>query len=244
MLITDEAIDEISFRSDGDARSALNCLQVAIQSCETPTGRHVARNSSQDTTTTAAAATTITADCIKGCLERSSILYDKKGEEHYNCASALQKSIRGSDANAALYWVVRMLEGGEDPLFVARRLVRTASEDIGLADPAALSQAVAAFQATTFIGMPECDVILAQCAVQLARAPKSTEVYHAYGRAKDCVRNQKGPMPTVPLHLRNATTGLMKSLGYGQGYVRYGTPDQPTLPFLPEELAHMDFFDG
>eukprot|EP00106_Octopus_bimaculoides_P007850 XP_014775292.1 PREDICTED: ATPase WRNIP1-like [Octopus bimaculoides] len=162
--------------------------------------------------TTEYSPTIIDVDCVKESLERSCILYDKKGEEHYNCASALQKSIRGSDPDAALYWMARMLEGGEDPLFIARRLVRTASEDIGLADPLALTQAVAAFQATNFIGKPECDVILAQCAVYLARAPKSVEVYSAYTKAKQCILEHRGPLPSVPLHLRNATTGLMKSL--------------------------------
>uniref|UniRef100_A0A0L8H5N9 MgsA AAA+ ATPase C-terminal domain-containing protein n=1 Tax=Octopus bimaculoides TaxID=37653 RepID=A0A0L8H5N9_OCTBM len=200
--INNKVIEEIAFLCDGDGRVALNCLQMAVQS-------QIQKN---EVDTTEYSPTIIDVDCVKESLERSCILYDKKGEEHYNCASALQKSIRGSDPDAALYWMARMLEGGEDPLFIARRLVRTASEDIGLADPLALTQAVAAFQATNFIGKPECDVILAQCAVYLARAPKSVEVYSAYTKAKQCILEHRGPLPSVPLHLRNATTGLMKSL--------------------------------
>ncbi|CAI9744304.1 ATPase WRNIP1 isoform X1 [Octopus vulgaris] len=200
--INNKVIEEIAFLCDGDGRVALNCLQMAVQS----------QTQKKETDANEASPTIIDVDCVKESLERSCILYDKKGEEHYNCASALQKSIRGSDPDAALYWMARMLEGGEDPLFIARRLVRTASEDIGLADPLALTQAVAAFQATKFIGMPECDVILAQCAVYLARAPKSVEVYSAYLKAKRSIVEHRGPQPSVPLHLRNATTGLMKSL--------------------------------
>ncbi|KAI4878125.1 hypothetical protein NFI96_011071, partial [Prochilodus magdalenae] len=178
-------------------------------------------------------------------LSQTGALYRRSqtGEEHYNCISALHKSMRGTDENAALYWLGRMLEGGEDPLYVARRLVRFASEDVGLADPAALSQAVAAFQACHFIGMPECEVILAQCVVYLARAPKSIEVYKAYNNVKACVRNHKGPLPPVPLHLRNAPTKLMKQLGYAKGY-KYnpefnGPVDQE---YLPKELCGINFF--
>ncbi|NXO58962.1 WRIP1 ATPase, partial [Aramus guarauna] len=165
------------------------------------------------------------------------------GEEHYNCISALHKSMRGSDENASLYWLARMLEGGEDPLYVARRLVRFASEDIGLADPLALTQAVAAYQGCHFIGMPECEVILAQCVVYFARAPKSIEVYRAYNNVKECLRMHTGPLPPVPLHLRNAPTRLMKNLGYGKGYKYNPMYKEPVeQDYLPEELKGTDFF--
>ncbi|CAF98488.1 unnamed protein product, partial [Tetraodon nigroviridis] len=176
---------------------------------------------------------------IKEGLQRSHILYDKAGEEHYNCISALHKSMRGSDENASLYWLGRMLEGGEDPIYVARRMVRFAS----LADPAALSQAVSAFQACHFIGMPECEVILAQCAIYLARAPKSIEVYQAYANVKACLRNHKGPLPSVPLHLRNAPTRLMKDLGYSKGYKYNPSFSGPVeQEYLPQELQGVNFF--
>ncbi|NXF68830.1 WRIP1 ATPase, partial [Ciccaba nigrolineata] len=165
------------------------------------------------------------------------------GEEHYNCISALHKSMRGSDENASLYWLARMLEGGEDPLYVARRLVRFASEDIGLADPLALTQAVAAYQGCHFIGMPECEVILAQCVVYFARAPKSIAVYRAYSNVKECLRTHTGPLPPVPLHLRNAPTRLMKNLGYGKGYKYNPMYQEPVeQDYLPEELKGTDFF--
>ncbi|TRY90832.1 hypothetical protein DNTS_021030 [Danionella cerebrum] len=175
---------------------------------------------------------------VKEVLQRSHFLYDRAGEEHYNSISALHKSMRGSDANAGLYWLGRMLEGGEEPLYVARRLVRFASEDVGLADPLALTQAVSTFQACHLIGMPECE-----CVVYLARAPKSVEVYQAYNKVKACVRTHRGPLPPVPLHLRNAPTKLMKNLGYAEGY-KYN-PDFHGLveqEYLPEELRGVDFF--
>ncbi|KAG8228426.1 hypothetical protein J437_LFUL003903 [Ladona fulva] len=145
--------------------------------------------------------------------QRSHMLYDKKGDEHYNTISALHKSLRAGDDNATLYWLARMLEGGEDPMFIARRLVRAASEDVGLADPQALQLAVATMQGCQLIGMPECDVLLAQCAVYLSRAPKSREMDNAIAKARECVRTHKGPLPSIPLYLRNAPTRLMKDLG-------------------------------
>ncbi|KAF7246068.1 ATPase WRNIP1 [Varanus komodoensis] len=185
----------------------------------------------------------ITEDHVKEGLQRSHILYDRAGEEHYNCISALHKSMRGSDENASLYWLARMLEGGEDPLYVARRLVRFASEDIGLADPLALPQAVAAYQGCHFIGMPECEVLLAQCVTYFARAPKSIEVYSAYSQVKACLRKHQGPLPPVPLHLRNAPTKLMKDLGYGKEY-KYNPmyKDPVEQEYLPEELKGINFF--
>lgn len=153
---------------------------------------------------------------IKRAYLSANILYDKGGEEHYNIISALHKSMRGSDADAALYWLARMLESGDDPLYVARRLVRFASEDIGLADPEALNQAVSAYQAAHFLGMPECNVILAQAVAYLARAPKSNALYMAYGEIQKDIKEL--PRDPVPLHLRNAPTNLMKDLGYGKEY--------------------------
>ncbi|NP_998085.1 ATPase WRNIP1 [Danio rerio] len=232
VCVEQKALDTLAHLCDGDARAALNGLQLAVQACVLQSSSNHNRSS-----------TVVREQHIKEALQRSHILYDKAGEEHYNCISALHKSMRGSDANAALYWLARMLEGGEDPLYVARRLVRFASEDIGLADPVALSQAVAAFQACHLIGMPECEVILAQCAVYLARAPKSVEVYKAYNNVKMCLRNHKGPLPSVPLHLRNAPTKLMKNLGYAKGYKYNPNYSGPVKQeYLPEELRGVDFF--
>ncbi|XP_054982815.1 ATPase WRNIP1 [Sorex araneus] len=232
VFIEDKAVDTLACLSDGDARACLNGLQLALlarlskggQAC--PPGRLL-----------------VTETDVKEGLQRSHVLYDRAGEEHYNCISALHKSMRGSDPSAGLYWLARMLEGGEDPLYVARRLVRFASEDVGLADPSALTQAVAAYQGCHLIGMPECEVLLAQCVVYLARAPKSVEVYRAYNNAKACVRSHPGPLPPVPLHLRNAPTRLMKELGYGQGYVYNPAARGPVQQdYLPEGLRGLDFF--
>jgi len=153
---------------------------------------------------------------IKRAYLSANILYDKGGEEHYNIISALHKSMRGSDADAALYWLARMLEAGDDPLYLARRLVRFASEDIGMADPQALVQAISAYQAAHFLGMPECNVALAQAVVYLARALKSNDLYIAYNKAQKDIKEM--PREPVPLHLRNAPTDLMKELGYGKNY--------------------------
>lgn len=230
IYIQQKALDTISFLCDGDARAGLNSLQLAVQAqLSAAAGRR--------------AVLVVTEEHVKEGLQRSHILYDRAGEEHFNCISALHKSMRGSHANAALYWLGRMLEGGEDPLYVARRLVRFASEDVGLADPAALPQAVSAYQSCHFIGMPECEVILAQCVVYLSRAPKSVEVYQAYKNVKSCLRKHKGPLPPVPLHLRNAPTRLMKQLGYAKGYKynpAFSSPVQQE--YLPPELRDLDFF--
>ncbi|CAK6974642.1 ATPase WRNIP1 [Scomber scombrus] len=235
IYIEQKALDTIAHLCDGDARAGLNGLQLAVQaqvSSARPLGHD---GSSQEIL--------VKEEHIKEGLQRSHILYDKAGEEHYNCISALHKSMRGSHENASLYWLGRMLEGGEDPLYVARRLVRFASEDVGLADPSALPQAVSAFQACHFIGMPECEVILAQCVVYLARAPKSVDIYKAYASVKACLRNHKGPLPSVPLHLRNASTKLMKQLGYAKGYKynpAFCVPVEQN--YLPDELQGINFF--
>ncbi|XP_041954457.1 ATPase WRNIP1 [Alosa sapidissima] len=237
VYIEQKALDTIAHLCDGDARAGLNGLQLAVQA------RVAAHRAGMPDPSRDAPHILIQEDHVKEGLQRSHILYDKAGEEHYNCISALHKSLRGSHENAALYWLGRMLEGGEDPLYVARRLVRFASEDIGLADPAALPQAVSAFQACHFIGMPECEVILAQCVVYLARAPKSVDVYKAYSNVKACLRNHRGPLPPVPLHLRNAPTRLMKDLGYAKGY-KYNPAFSSAVEqeYLPEELRGMNFF--
>ena len=210
--IDDDTINLLASMSNGDARVALNVLEYA---------------SGLDPD--------VSADIIKQAFQKSHLLYDKDGEEHYNIISALHKALRGSDADAALYWLARMLEAGEDPLYIARRLVRFASEDVGLANSRALEQAVAAYQACHFIGLPECNVILAQIVVYLAKCEKSNELYTAYNQAAADVR-EYGNQP-VPLHIRNAPTKLMKDLDYGKGY-KY-SPDygyKERQEYLPEKL--------
>ncbi|KAK6490682.1 ATPase WRNIP1 [Huso huso] len=236
VYIEQKAVRTIAHLCDGDARNGLNGLQLAVQTrMNAAKLGHLKLDTSQTIL--------IEEDHVKEGMQRSHILYDKAGEEHYNCISALHKSMRGSDENASLYWLGRMLEGGEDPLYVARRLVRFASEDVGMADPMALTQAVSAFQASHFIGMPECEVILAQCVVYLARAPKSVDIYKAYGNVKACLRTHKGPLPSVPLHLRNAPTKLMKDLGYAKGYKYNPAFSEPVeQDYLPEELKGINFF--
>ncbi|KAF6112296.1 hypothetical protein HJG60_020377 [Phyllostomus discolor] len=239
VFIEDKAVDTLAYLSDGDARAGLNGLQLAVLA-RLSSRKMFCKKSGQ---TYSPSRVLITENDVKEGLQKSHILYDRAGEEHYNCISALHKSMRGSDQSASLYWLARMLEGGEDPLYVARRLVRFASEDIGLADPSALTQAVAAYQGCHFIGMPECEVLLAQCVVYFARAPKSIEVYSAYNNVKACLRNHQGPLPPVPLHLRNAPTRLMKDLGYGKGYKYNPMYSEPVdQEYLPEELRGVDFF--
>lgn len=205
--------------SNGDARIVLNTLEFAVKTVSRQKDGQIILDKK----------------IISQALQKSHYLYDKAGEQHYNIVSALHKSIRGGDADAALYWLARMLEAGEDPLYVARRLVRMAVEDIGLAEPRALEQATAAYQAVHFLGMPEGDLALAQCAVYLAHAPKSIEVYQAYGQAKADVKNTLDE--PVPLHLRNAPTKLMKELGYGRNY-KYSPQYswQEEQEYFPEKL--------
>jgi putative ATPase len=185
--------------ANGDARVALNGLEAAVALARPLKGRR-----------------RVTAALVEEAMQRRNLLYDRAGEEHYNIISALHKSLRDSDPDASLYWLGRMLEAGEDPLYVARRLIRFASEDVGLADPAALSQAVAAQQAAHFIGMPEANLALAQAVVYLATAPKSNALYSAYSAVQEDVERTRAD--PVPLHLRNAPTPLMRRLGYGKGY--------------------------
>lgn len=212
LSIPQETVALLANMSNGDARTALNVLEYA-----------------------ASISADITPELIKEAFQKSHLLYDKDGEEHYNIISALHKSMRGSNADAALYWLARMLEAGEDPLYIARRLVRFASEDIGLANSRALEQAMAAFQACHVIGMPECNVILAQAVVYLAKCKKSNQLYMAYRAAAEDVK-RFGNLP-VPLHLRNAPTDLMKDLKYGEDY-KY-SPDfeySEDQEYFPEQL--------
>ena len=219
--LSDDALDFIAATSAGDARQALNSLQLVVETA------HGA----------------VDGESVKKILQRRSLMYDKGGEEHYNIISALHKSIRNGDADAAVYWLVRMLEGGEDPLYIARRLVRAASEDVGNADPQALVLAIAVQQTVHFLGMPEAGVALAQLATYLAAAPKSNAVYAGYGEAVTEVR--QGDNPPVPLHIRNAPTRLMKDLGYGRGYQYAHDFDEQTaaMECLPEALAGRRFYE-
>ena len=177
----------------------------------------------------------ITDDVVDDAFQKSYLRYDKDGDEHYNIISALHKSMRGSDPNASLYWLARMLEAGEDPLYIARRIVRFASEDIGIANSHALEQAVSAYHACHFIGMPECNVILSQAVIYMAKSKKSNEIYSAYKKAVDDVR-RFGSLP-VPIHIRNAPTKLTKELGYGKDY-KYSPEHNydEDQEYLPEEL--------
>jgi putative ATPase len=193
-----DALQKIAAHSSGDARSAYNALEVAASLAQQ------------------AGVSTLTDEIVHEALQKRVLLYDKAGEEHYNLISALHKSVRNSDPDAALYWLARMLEAGEDPLYIARRVVRMSVEDIGLAEPNALALCMAARDAVDFIGMPEGNLALAQAIVYLCAAPKSNALYTAYGAVQEDV--ERTAAEPVPLHLRNAPTGLMKGLGYGRGY--------------------------
>lgn len=214
--ISKEIITLISKLANGDARMALNTLEAAAQ-----------QNAN------------ITSELIKKVLQKSHLYYDKSGEEHYNIISALHKSMRGGDANAALYWLARMLEGGEEPRYVARRLLRFASEDVGLADNFALVLANNVFDACHKIGMPECSVHLAQLVVYLSNAKKSVSAYLSYGKAKKDVE-EYGNLP-VPMHIRNAPTKLMEKLGYGKGYKYTPLEDSTGQQYLPDELKNKKY---
>jgi putative ATPase len=222
----DEVLEQILAFSQGDARVALNTLEIA------------AGIAPQDTR----GARELTREIVEEAMQKKMLIYDKAGEDHYNIISALHKSLRNSDADASLYWLARMLEAGEDPLYVVRRLVRFASEDIGNADPKALQITLEAKDAFHFLGLPEGKLAIAQAVIYLATAPKSNALYTAYGRASREVE-QSGALP-VPLHIRNAPTALMKNLDYGKGY-KYahdyaeGIVD---MECLPEELQGKRFY--
>jgi len=223
--ITDEMLGIIAGFANGDARVALSTLEMVIL------------NSPVDE-----AGTTVTTEIIEQCISKKSLLYDKNGEEHYNIISALHKSMRNSDAQASIYWLARMLEAGEDPLYVARRIVRFASEDIGMADSRALEIAVAAYQACHFIGMPECSVHLTHAVTYMSVAPKSNALDAAYHQAADDARNMLAE--PVPLHIRNAPTKLMKELGYGKGYIyAHDTEDKiAVMQCLPDSLLGRKYY--
>jgi len=226
IVIGDEAIQHISVFSGGDARAAYNTLEAGVRAAQPD----------------ASGTRTITKELLAELLQRKFLLYDKSGEEHYNLISALHKSVRNSDPDAALYWLVRMLESGEDPLYIARRLVRMASEDVGLAEPGALAVTIAAMQAADFNGPPEGNLALAQAAVYLSLAPKSNALYTGYGSvASDLESTRTEP---VPLHLRNAPTGLMKNIGYGKGYqYAHDVEDKVAdMECLPESLAGKAYY--
>ena len=215
---TEEILEQIAVYANGDARQAYNTLEVA------------------------AASGAITRQSVEDALQRKTLLYDKSGEEHFNLISALHKSVRSSDVDAALYWLVRMLEGGEDRLYIARRLIRMAIEDIGLADPRALEQAVAAMQAVHFLGIPEGDLALAQAAIYLCAAPKSDASYHAMNEAREDV--ERTIAEPVPMQLRNPVTASMKQWGYGAGYEHAHLHDDAIsgMECLPPSLAGRRYY--
>lgn len=223
--ITPKLLEAIAVFSNGDARTALNTLEMAITNGEIGAGT-----------------ITVTEEVLSQCISRKSLLYDKNGEEHYNLISALHKSMRNSDPDAAVYWLARMLEAGEDPLYIARRLIRFASEDIGMADSQALPLAVSAYQACHFNGMPECNVNLAHTVTYLSLAPKSNAVYIAYGECKkDALQTLAAP---VPLQLRNAPTKLMEELHYGEGYeYAHNTEEKLThMSCMPDSLKDRTYY--
>ena len=226
VVISDDVIRMIAVFANGDARTALSTLEMAVLNGEYENE-----------------VTTVTVDTVEQCTSKKSLLYDKNGEEHYNLISALHKSMRNSDPDAAVYWLARMLEAGEDPLYVARRLTRFASEDVGLADPRALELVIAAYQACHYIGMPECSVHLTQAVVYLSLAPKSNALYMAYEHAKTDAQKQLAE--PVPLHIRNAGTALMKDVGYGKGYqYAHDTKDKLTdMRCLPDSLLGTVYYE-
>ncbi|XP_061942968.1 ATPase WRNIP1 isoform X2 [Apis cerana] len=230
-IIDEPTIEWLAGTSDGDARIALGGLELAVQ-CKLPNNEEFLKDSP----------VTITLDDIKESLKKTHMLYDKKGDQHYDMISALHKSVRASDENASLYWLTRMILGGEDPNYIARRLVRMACEDIGLEDPKALEIAIHTMHGCKMIGMSECNVLLAQCTIYLARAPKSRLMENALRAAQKVVAEHKGPQPGVPLHLRNAPTKLMKNLGYSKGY-NMKHKNESDLNYLPEGLENVNFFD-
>ncbi len=226
-----DARDYIVRIADGDARVALNSLEVA--------GSLVISRQTPDSPTTAG---DITLKDLEIAIQKKALVYDKGGEEHYNLISALHKSLRGSDPDAALYWLARMLAGGEDPFYIARRMVRFASEDIGNADPNALSITMKAMEAFKFLGHPEGELALAQAVVYLATAPKSNSIYSAFGKARAVIK-KTGSLP-VPFHIRNAPTKLMKDLGYGKNYKYAHKYENAIVPqeYLPDELKGQLFY--
>ena len=237
--VDENAMQQIAIFASGDARTALNVLELAVQGNSELAGSEMVH---------------ITIQMVEDAMQHRALQYDKVGEQHYDMISALHKSVRGSDPDGSLYWLVRMLEGGEDPLYLIRRMIRMASEDIGMADPQALVVCTAAQQAVHFVGMPEAGVILAQAAVYLATAPKSAAVYAAYNRIQAELKS--GPNDPVPLWIRNAPTRLMKNMGYGEDYkyshdyykdMESEDPERPPAEklqeYLPERMVGQRFYE-
>ncbi len=224
--IEEHLLNAIAVFANGDARTALNTLDMAVLNGELQSDGSI----------------TVKEEVLEQCIGRKMLLYDRNGEEHYNLISALHKSMRNSDPDAAIYWLARMLEAGEDPLYVARRLVRFASEDVGMADSQALQVAIAAYQACHFNGMPECDVNLTHAVVYLSMAPKSNALYVGYGRAKEDAKNMLAE--PVPLQIRNGVTELMQELHYGEGYqYAHDTEEKlTTMTCLPDSLKDKTYY--
>lgn len=226
--ISEETLLYLSHIANGDARVALNALELAVTFSQADAKKIIH----------------IPKETIQEALQKTHLLYDRAGEEHYNIISALHKSMRGGDADAALYWLGRMLEAGEDPLYIARRLIRFASEDIGIANSLALPQAIAAYEACHYIGAPECSVNLAQAIVYMAKSKKSNTLYSAYLKVQEDIKNL--PNEPVPLHLRNAPTKLMKELNYGKGYKytpEYKNKKEAEQDYLPEKLKGRKYLE-
>ena len=226
VAMTDDQIRAVAAFANGDARTALNTLEMAVLNSQIqPDGSMIVTN-----------------EGLEQCVSKKSLLYDKSGEEHYNMISALHKSMRNSDPDAAIYWMLRMLEGGENPLYIARRLIRFASEDVGMADPKALELAVNVYQACHFLGMPECDVHLTHAVTYLAMAPKSNACYVACEEAKRDIKEK--PAEPVPLQIRNAVTKLMADLDYGKGYeYAHNAEEKLTkMKCLPESLQDREYY--
>ncbi len=222
-----DQLEAIARFANGDARTALNTLEMAVLNGKLDEEARIV----------------VSEEMLAQCMNRRSLLYDKTGEEHYNLISALHKSMRNSDPDAAVYWMCRMLDGGEDPLYIARRLIRFASEDVGMADPNALLLAVSVYQACHFLGMPECDVHLTHCVVYLSMAPKSNSLYKACEACKKDIREM--PAEPVPLQIRNAPTNLMKELHYGEGYIyAHDTEEKISrMQCLPDRLKDRRYYE-
>ena len=231
--LAEDALDLLVRHADGDARRVLNAAEAVWD--------HVTSTSSPSAESISAEP--ISSELVESVLERRLARYDKAGEEHYNVISALHKAVRGSDVEGALYWLARMIDGGEDPMYLARRVVRIAAEDIGLADPRALQIALSAKDAYHFLGSPEGELALVEAVIYLATAPKSNRIYEAWGRAQQAARDH--PSAPVPHHIRNAPTRLMKDLGYGKGY-RYDHAEQGHAAgqeYLPDALLGAKWYE-
>ena len=243
LALDEEALALLCREADGDARRALQALEAAAEFVVAQTRAGSLAPSASGAEGSRAPGGRITTAIIADALQKRFARYDKGGEEHYNLISALHKAMRGSDPDGALYWLARMIDGGEDPLYIARRVIRAASEDVGLADPRALTVANAAKEVLHFLGQPEGELALAEAVVYVATAPKSNRIYEAWGRALEAAREH--PAEGVPLHIRNAPTALMKELGYGSGYQYAHSVPEAYIPqeYLPPALKGAKFYD-